>query len=203
MATADLLGRLGFFVDTGFLDLEACRRIRTQTIAGDAHSGTVYGGTGEFVVDRRIRQVQRTRLQRSALEELTAKLLSLMPALEAHFQTKLEGMEDPVLLTYGVGDFYAVHRDGTDDSTAPEHFRRRHVSVIIFLNSQAEEARDDSYCGGAVVFYGILKLPGSEKYGVDLNGLAGSLVAFPSDVPHEVEPVTSGHRFTLVTWYYQ
>jgi SM-20-related protein len=203
MATADFFRRLGFFVDARFLDLEACEQIRAQTITGDAQPGSVYAGTGEFVIDTRIRRVQRAKLFGSPLEELRAKLLSLTPALEAHFQTKLEGVEDPALMTYRVGDFYTVHRDGTDDSDAPEFFRRRHISAIIFLNSEAEEAKEDSYCGGAVVFYGVIRQPGCEKYGIDLNGRAGLLVAFPSDVLHEVEPVTSGERFTIVTWYYR
>jgi len=201
MATADFFRRLGFFVDTQFLNVEACEKLRSQTIPADAQPGSVYRGAGEFVIDTRIRQVQRAKVLGSPLEELRAKLLSLTPALEAHFQTKLEGLEDPALLTYRVGDFYSAHCDGTDDSDAPEFFRRRHISAIIFLNSEAEEAKEDSYCGGAVVFYGLIRHPGGEKYGIDLNGRTGVLVAFSSDVVHEVEPVTSGERFTIVTWY--
>jgi predicted 2-oxoglutarate/Fe(II)-dependent dioxygenase YbiX len=31
---------------------------------------------------------------------------------------------------------------------------------------------------------------------------AGTLVAFPSDVPHEVLPVTSGLRDAVVDWFF-
>jgi predicted 2-oxoglutarate/Fe(II)-dependent dioxygenase YbiX len=37
---------------------------------------------------------------------------------------------------------------------------------------------------------------------VRLAGEQSLLVGFKSDVKHEVTPVTSGERFTLVTWFF-
>jgi predicted 2-oxoglutarate/Fe(II)-dependent dioxygenase YbiX len=37
---------------------------------------------------------------------------------------------------------------------------------------------------------------------VDVVPRAGTLVAFPSDTPHEVLPVTGGVRDAIVDWFY-
>jgi predicted 2-oxoglutarate/Fe(II)-dependent dioxygenase YbiX len=37
---------------------------------------------------------------------------------------------------------------------------------------------------------------------LDIAPRAGMLVAFPSDIPHEVLPVTAGVRDAIVDWFY-
>ncbi|TMG81164.1 MAG: 2OG-Fe(II) oxygenase, partial [Betaproteobacteria bacterium] len=37
---------------------------------------------------------------------------------------------------------------------------------------------------------------------LDIAPRAGMLVAFPSDIPHEVLPVTAGVRDAVVDWFY-
>jgi SM-20-related protein len=203
MPSTNLFGRLGLFVDEHFLDVESCERIRKHISGGDRELAGVHKGTGESAIDTNIRRVQQTTLPRPLREQLEIHFLAIKPALQAHFNTQLEGAEDPAFLSYRPGDFYHPHRDGSDDSEAPEFLRRRRVSVIVFLNTETERPEDDSYCGGAVVFYGLVKKEGWEKYGFPLNGRAGLLVAFQSHVVHEVKPVTSGERFTMVSWYYE
>ena len=55
--------------------------------------------------------------------------------------------------------------------------------------------------GGSLTFYGLMKAPGMEKAGMPLAPEAGLLVAFRSDIMHEVNPVTRGERYTLVSWF--
>jgi predicted 2-oxoglutarate/Fe(II)-dependent dioxygenase YbiX len=38
--------------------------------------------------------------------------------------------------------------------------------------------------------------------GLPVTGEAGSLIAFPSDMVHEVTPVSRGERYTVVSWFY-
>jgi predicted 2-oxoglutarate/Fe(II)-dependent dioxygenase YbiX len=38
--------------------------------------------------------------------------------------------------------------------------------------------------------------------GVAVDPVPGRLVLFPSTMVHEVKPVVSGDRFTVVTWYH-
>lgn len=50
-------------------------------------------------------------------------------------------------------------------------------------------------------FYGLLDGPEWSRCGFALKPVPGMVVAFPTWVPHEVEPVTFGNRFTIVTWF--
>lgn len=86
---------------------------------------------------------------------------------------------------------------------APDLSRRRTVSAIVFLNTESEHGGEGSYSGGSVAFYGVMNMPGLEKHGVALKGRSGLLVAFRSDILHEVYPVTAGTRNTIVTWFYK
>jgi predicted 2-oxoglutarate/Fe(II)-dependent dioxygenase YbiX len=75
------------------------------------------------------------------------------------------------------------------------------VSVVVFLNAQATHPVEETFEGGALAFYGLMKAPGMEHAGIPLEPEAGLLVAFRSDVMHEVSPVTRGERYTLVSWF--
>ena len=49
---------------------------------------------------------------------------------------------------------------------------------------------------------GLMADPRWKSVGLGLSGEEGVLVAFRSELLHEVVPVTHGQRYTLVTWYY-
>jgi hypothetical protein len=55
------------------------------------------------------------------------------------------------------------------------------VSVVSFLNGEAEAPGGDGYCGGALTFYGLLRDPRANQLGFPLAGEAGLLIAFRSD----------------------
>lgn len=83
------------------------------------------------------------------------------------------------LLRYSKGNFYRAHTD------ADSNFHRT-VSCSICLN--------DNYEGGEWSFFDgqfITKPP------------KGSAILFPSNFlyPHEIMPVTSGIRYSIVTWF--
>lgn len=92
---------------------------------------------------------------------------------------KIEGDSGYTLLKYQEGDFYTEHTD---------HFLQapRTVSCSFALN--------DNYEGGEWAFFNreiVLKVP------------KGSAVMFPSNFmyPHEIMPVTSGIRYSIITWF--
>jgi predicted 2-oxoglutarate/Fe(II)-dependent dioxygenase YbiX len=122
--------------------------------------------------------------------------------LEAHFGVTLSGCQLPSFLAYGKGDFYLAHRDNSDDPGAPEMSRERQISVIVFLNSQSEEPQEDSYGGGSLTFYGLMADPRAASWGFPLVGKPGLLIAFRSNLLHEVTPVTHGERYTIATWFF-
>ena len=83
------------------------------------------------------------------------------------------------LLRYGVGCFYKPHVDSFKD-------RPRAVSCSFVLN--------DDYEGGEFAFFNKELTYKIEK---------GSCIMFPSNFmyPHEITPVTSGTRYSIVTWF--
>jgi predicted 2-oxoglutarate/Fe(II)-dependent dioxygenase YbiX len=128
-----------------------------------------------------------------------ARLRQIQPQLEAHFGLPLSGFEEPNFLRYGPGAFYKPHQDANPDS--PPQTIRRQVSVVIFLNGPGNDSSSDCFAGGALTFYGLMQGAQWESCGLPLEPEPGLLVAFRSDTMHEVQPVTSGERYTVVTWF--
>ncbi len=83
------------------------------------------------------------------------------------------------LLRYKEGQFYIQHTDSFKN-------QQRSVSCSFLLN--------DDYEGGEFAFF---------DREIMIRGGKGSIVMFPSNFmfPHEVMPVTSGTRYSIITWY--
>lgn len=83
------------------------------------------------------------------------------------------------LLKYEVGQFYTQHVDSYKDSS-------RAVSCSFILN--------DDYEGGEFAFFDRELVYKLKK---------GSCIMFPSNFmyPHEIMPVTSGTRYSIITWF--
>ena len=83
------------------------------------------------------------------------------------------------LLRYQEGQFYTEHVDSFKD-------RPRSVSCSFALN--------DDYEGGEFAFFNRELVYKLKK---------GSCIMFPSNFmyPHEIMPVTSGTRYSIVTWF--
>ena len=83
------------------------------------------------------------------------------------------------LLKYEVGGFYTTHTDSFKD-------RPRSVSCSFALN--------DDYEGGEFAFFDRELVYNLKK---------GSCIMFPSNFmySHEIMPVTSGTRYSIITWF--
>jgi Rps23 Pro-64 3,4-dihydroxylase Tpa1-like proline 4-hydroxylase len=83
------------------------------------------------------------------------------------------------LLRYNEGQFYTQHTDSFKK-------QQRSVSCSFLLN--------DEYEGGEFAFF---------DREIIIRGGKGSIVMFPSNFmfPHEVMPVISGTRYSIITWY--
>jgi predicted 2-oxoglutarate/Fe(II)-dependent dioxygenase YbiX len=83
------------------------------------------------------------------------------------------------LLRYKEGQFYTTHTDSFKD-------RPRAVSCSFALN--------DDYEGGEFAFFDRELVYKLKK---------GSCIMFPSNFmyPHEIMPVTSGTRYSVITWF--
>ena len=83
------------------------------------------------------------------------------------------------LLRYNEGQFYVQHTDSFKQ-------QQRSVSCSFLLN--------DDYVGGEFAFF---------DREIMIKGAKGSIVMFPSNFmfPHEIMPVISGTRYSIITWY--
>lgn len=109
-----------------------------------------------------------------ALKEY-AKKIPVLPN-NAYLTSKDTGYD---LLKYEVGAFYSEHLDFSADTP-------RAISCSFILN--------DDYEGGEFAFFNRELVYKLKK---------GSCIMFPSNFmyPHEIMPVTSGTRYSIVTWF--
>jgi PKHD-type hydroxylase len=97
------------------------------------------------------------------------------------YRFRIEGLEPLQILRYTEGSFFREHSDlgyQYDDAAG------RKISLIVQLSA------DDCYSGGRLVLFGDEAMPKSQ----------GTVCIFPSWLPHRVEPLTAGVRYTLVAW---
>ena len=124
-------------------------------------------------------QTTRTQIDGLIFEALTAAINNYI--VEMKLQNLLHISKDTgyELLKYKTGGFFKEHTDSFDGNS-------RILSCSIALN--------DDYDGGEWSFFG-----GAEKF----KAPAGSITIFPSNFmfPHEIQKVTSGIRYSIVTWF--
>jgi predicted 2-oxoglutarate/Fe(II)-dependent dioxygenase YbiX len=200
MITADFFSRMGLFVIPNFLSHEVCDKLRSAVASAEWKPATV-AERSQDSYDERYRKTKQHTIDNGSKNEIHSRLSSIRPQLETHFKVALTRCQSPVVLSYSVGDFFRAHVDGGDDPDLPETIRGRKVSAVVFINRDAEEG-PDTFSGGALVFYGLF--PGDPRLkttGFPLQAEEGLLIAFSSRMMHEVQPVTRGTRYSIVTWY--
>jgi predicted 2-oxoglutarate/Fe(II)-dependent dioxygenase YbiX len=199
MPSVQFFAHVGLFIRSNFLEPSACADLQTTLAQTAWTSGKVARDSQPECLDESVRKVRRLDVDRALWTSVRERLWALKPELERHFHCQLTSCDGPDFLAYDRGAFYAPHAD------CGVHYQTRRVSVVIFLN----DARDDlsepagtaGYAGGELTFLGLLSGPAWENCPLPLSGQAGLLVAFSSDIVHEVKPVTSGQRYTIVGWF--
>jgi predicted 2-oxoglutarate/Fe(II)-dependent dioxygenase YbiX len=204
MATGAVLANLGLYVEPGFLDDELRQRLRSEIDESQkTHANVARAGRDHTVVELEDRATRRVLVSPETIESIRERLKAIMPKLGQHFGVELERCQEPQFLAYQVGDFFHAHMDGADGDDVPPDVRGRKVSAVVFVNgASSDESEADSYTGGELIFYGLMgDDERTRSLGFPLNGTAGELVAFPSDMWHEVNAVTHGERHTIVCWF--
>jgi SM-20-related protein len=201
MPQADFFARLGFFVIKGFLDEQTCAALRSE-IRTNIQVPANIGNTGGYIVDEQYRKSKYAEVSKRSKSYVTSRLLTLKECLEQHFALLLSGCQDPSFLVYREGDYFRPHVDNSHNPDFPKAIRDRQVAVIVFLNGETTSPKPDSYCGGALIIHGVIEGFGDRSYAFPLVSEPGLLIAFRTDVVHEVSPVTNGERYTTVSWFY-
>jgi predicted 2-oxoglutarate/Fe(II)-dependent dioxygenase YbiX len=197
MPKIDFFIRLGILGMRDFLD----ESFRAQLIA-EAKSGATTRAT---TIDRDAgyrRQADWAYMSEPAYADLESRFRAVKPALENHFSLTLTGFEELQHLIYNPGDFYRPHTDNNQKPDSPDFAKNRKISIVIFLNQQCATESINSYEGGSLTLYGLMPNLEWASYGFSLEAEAGLLVAFRSHIRHEVTPVISGRRHTIVSWFF-
>jgi predicted 2-oxoglutarate/Fe(II)-dependent dioxygenase YbiX len=184
-----------FYVCGNFLDAASCNRLIDEIRHSEAGKAMTYGKGDTGSIDERTRRVRTAIVSKDTIDSVSSRLSQLLPHLRSHFQIKLDSFEEPQFLWYAQGDFFVAHQDGNTGLIDLESDRLRRISVSVFLNQQSDDHAPDSYQGGSLVFSDRL----NENRTV-IHGEPGKLVAFRSELTHEVTPVENGERFAIVTW---
>jgi predicted 2-oxoglutarate/Fe(II)-dependent dioxygenase YbiX len=146
----------------------------------------------EWVVNTKIRDTQQVHLPSAIRKKLRSiDDASVRAFINPFYEVEVRDREPSQILHYGVGGHYIPHVDAETlykDDIGLDMWEKtldRDLSVVYFLN--------DDFSGGELFFPQLDLLIKPE---------AGMLVCFPSDhnYIHGVNPVTSGHRYTVVTW---
>jgi predicted 2-oxoglutarate/Fe(II)-dependent dioxygenase YbiX len=168
----------------GFYDPVACAKIRRAM--DHAHASPAEICAEGFRIDREARRAFDVEISDDVLEEMQRAMNTILPEVGRFFGISLSRDEGPGFVRYISGGFYGRHCDVVPDWDT--EFPRR-ISIVLVLSSAGTE------CEG-----GTLRLYRPDPF--DILPRAGTLVAFPSQVPHEVLPVTDGVRDVVVDWFY-
>lgn len=179
-----------------FFDVETCRELIVELRESPAAPAVTYGLGSSGEVNEGVRKVTRAQPSAETVARVAQRLMDHREKVGEHFGVSLSRCEEPQFLCYRTGDFFVAHQDGNTGLVSLASDKSRLVSVSIFLNRQSETTESDSYSGGSLVF-SDWRL--NKRF--ELAGEAGTLVAFRSEVTHEVIPVTHGERYSIVSWY--
>jgi SM-20-related protein len=201
----DFFNRLGLFVQRDFLDRKLCSQVLEEASLAEGELALVLPKNSEKILEAQLcynqRKTDQVYISPTTEQIIRKRILDIKSTLEARFNLKLADIQKPLYYRYRKGDFFAAHQDNSDRVDAPSFLQERRISVIIFLNEMSEQLTPNSYGGGALTFYGLIDNPQWQQYGFNLYGESGMLIAFPSDIYHEVKAVTDGQRYTIVSWF--
>lgn len=175
-----------FVSDTSVVDTEVLQRLNEYALNPDTRYAVARIGDKEGEVDTEIRNTQDHVLmnEQGCDTEVLNMCFQIVNQTLVYYLNRfpvfnISHVSSYRFLKYGIGGKYLAHSDKSATNS-------RVLTFIMGLN--------DDYEGGEVGF------PELEK---KIKIPAGGVVVFPSTdyYTHEVHPVTSGERRTLVTWY--
>lgn len=162
----------------GYFSAEECRKIAALADAEKTHDGQIGKGMDNQIRKSEVSYVNPVESSQWVFEKLEYILLDLNREYKFDLNGFREGFQ--VAEYAAPGGQYAWHNDiGTGD------FSTRKLSMSV----QLSEASD--YEGGELEFADSTAPAPKE---------IGSLIVFPSYLPHRVHPVTRGVRKSMVSW---
>jgi predicted 2-oxoglutarate/Fe(II)-dependent dioxygenase YbiX len=198
MVTPEFLAGCGLFIVRDFLSPDECAEVIAAAADSEAEPATI-NRQGQEGYDQQARSTHQLAMPDRLVDALHGRLQGLRGRLQDHFAVDVADCRSPIFLRYGVGDFFHVHADASDHPDAPERIRSRKISLVLFVNDMA--SGDGSFQGGALTFYDLFPDEALRDRGFSLPPVAGLLVGFPATMRHEVQAITQGTRYSVVTWF--
>ena len=202
MPSVSFFNNFGLLGVEGFLSPEECRTLRSEIDAGVVAPATVAEKTAGSEVNQAHRKTGTANVSSAVAAQMVERLLGLRDRVESTFGVEVEGVQEPQFLVYGPGDFFRAHQDNKREASATEFARQRLVSAVVFLNGESAAEDPEGYGGGSLTLYGLMDDGNQGAIGLPVTPEPGSLIAFPSDMLHEVTPITHGARYTVVGWFH-
>lgn len=189
---AEELRAFGFLIEDDVLPAEEMRALAKEMSSSPAEKTRVYNTErGEWYDSDQVRSTHNVQVSDASRERLKAWFTSLLPRLSDHYGVSVTSIEPLWFLRYRTGDHFAAHRDAEEDGHGEQAGRT--VSIVLFVN-------DASEYGGGELLLCPFDVPEAVDLAIDLRPKPGRLATFRSSTVHQVRPVTSGERFSVVTW---
>ena len=201
MPDVSFFNAFGLLGKREFLGADDCQMLRDEIAKANISAATVREEGSEYGVDEGRRKTRWAEVSPAASGLVVERLTQLMPEVSERLGVEVSAVQNPQFLMYREGDFFRRHRDSNRDAGAAKFARERRVSAVVFLNGESAEPDPNSYAGGALTLYGLMEDGEGGSIGFPVTGETGSLIAFPSDMMHEVTPVSRGERYTVVSWF--
>ena len=189
------------YLAPNFFDAGECARLIAALRPSPTTQAPVYIEGSDKLVHENIRRTTSLHPADEIFSVVHSRLFEEKAALEGHFGFALTDCERPQFLRYETGDFFVRHQDGNTEQLEFDHLRVRKLSLIVFLNDHTLQPEENCFSGGSLNFYDPKDAGPDGPTAFPLFGEAGLLVAFTAETMHEVAPVTSGERFTVITWF--
>lgn len=158
---------------------------------GDAEAAEILADG--LQVDAEVRRALDITIAPDVLDRVEASLARQRARAAAFFDVALAGSVGASCLRYPEGGHYRRHRDR--DPRFDSDTDVRLVTVVVWLNTADEGTTKGAFGGGSL----CVDDSGGRTH--QIVPVAGTLVAFPADWPHEVMPVTRGTRDVVVDWW--
>jgi SM-20-related protein len=175
------------------MDAPTCRRVQAAMDAGTPEQAEVL--SDGFEVQEDVRRAMQIDIADAVLAMVDATLDSVRIPIASFYRLVLQSREGVSLMRYETGGFYKPHVDRAHVPSWPLT-ERRQITMVLFLESSRDVEPAGGFSGGH------LRLFPDDGDPIEIAPKAGTLVAFPASMLHEVTPVTSGRRDTIVDWFY-
>lgn len=177
-----------YHVDSGFFTTTDADRILAHCSQFILNDGNLFDGVNDYQRKAKLHFIERPDFSTQWLYDKMNVLIGYYN--DTLFDFDLVGYDYMQYAEYGVGGHQRFHNDiryEYDPAYISENFRK--LTCVLMLSDPSE------YEGGEL----LLNLS-NEQGALSLKPQKGEVVMFPSFVPHQVNPVLSGTRKTLVVW---